>query len=56
VSLCDKCGRQAVVFVRYSGAHLCKEHFSDFVERRVKHEIRWQVDLKGGERLAVAVS
>jgi len=56
VSLCDKCGRQAVIFVRYSGAHLCKEHFSDFVERRVKHEIRGQVDLKGGKRLAVAVS
>lgn len=56
MSLCDKCGRQAVIFVRYSGAHLCKEHFSDFVERRVKHEIREQVDLKGGERLAVAVS
>jgi uncharacterized protein (TIGR00269 family) len=56
VSVCDKCGRQAVVFVRYSGAHLCGEHFSGFVERRVKHEIREQVDLRGGERLAVAVS
>ena len=56
MSLCDKCGRQAVVFVRYSGAHLCEEHFSDFVERRVKHEIRGQVDLRGGERIAVAVS
>ena len=56
MTLCDKCARQAVIFVRYSGAHLCKEHFSDFVERRVKHEIREQVDLRGGERLAVAVS
>lgn len=56
MSLCDKCGKQAVILVRYSGAHLCKEHFSDFVERRVKHEIRRQVDLEGGERLAVAVS
>ncbi len=53
---CDRCGRKAVTFIRYSGAHLCGEHFSDFVERRVKHEIRQQVDLKGGERLAVAVS
>lgn len=44
------------MFVRYSGAHLCDAHFSDFVQRRVKHEIRHQVDLKGGERLAVAVS
>ncbi|MDQ1371096.1 MAG: hypothetical protein QG582_10 [Candidatus Thermoplasmatota archaeon] len=53
---CDKCGRQSVVFIRYSGAHLCAQHFSEFVERRVKHEIREQLDLKGGERLAVAVS
>lgn len=53
---CDKCGRQSVVFIRYSGAHLCGQHFSDFVERRVKHEIRAQLDLKGDERLAVAVS
>lgn len=56
MSICDKCGRQSIVFVRYSGAHLCAEHFSDFVERRVKHEIREQVDLRGGERVAVAVS
>lgn len=56
MTTCDKCGAQSVVFVRYSGAHLCKKHFSDFVERRVKHEIREQLEVKGGERLAVAVS
>lgn len=53
---CDRCGRGAVIFIRYSGAHLCGPHFSEFVERRVKHEIRRQVDLRGGERLAIAVS
>jgi uncharacterized protein (TIGR00269 family) len=56
VTTCDKCGRQAAAFIRYSGAHLCGQHFSDFVERRVKHEIRRQLDLSGGERIAVAVS
>ena len=56
MTTCDKCQRRAVVFVRYSGAHLCKNHFSDSVERRVKHELRRQLDLRGGERIAVAVS
>lgn len=56
MSTCDKCGRSAIIYVRYSGARLCEQHFSDFVERRVKHEIREQVDIKGGERLAVALS
>ena len=42
--------------MRYSGAHLCSRHFCEFVEKRVKHELRRQVELKGGERVAVAVS
>lgn len=45
-----------MVLVRYSGAHLCSSHFCEFVEKRVKHELRRQIDLKGGERIAVAVS
>lgn len=56
VSGCDKCGRKAVALIRYSGAHLCREHFIEFVEKRVRHELRRQLDLKGGERIAVAVS
>ena len=56
VTSCDKCCRKAVSFIRYSGAHLCKEHFCEFVEKRAKHELRRQLDLKGGERIAVAVS
>lgn len=53
---CDRCRGSSVAFIRYSGAHLCADHFSEFVERRVKHEFRRQVDLVGGERIAVAVS
>lgn len=56
MSTCDKCRRDPVVFVKYSGAHLCKDHFSEFVEKRVKHELRKQVRLRGGERIAVAAS
>lgn len=53
---CDKCGKQAAIFIRYSGAHLCSSHFCESVEKRVKHELRTQVDLAGEERMAVAVS
>jgi len=56
VSTCDKCRSKAVIFIRYSGAHLCDQHFSEFVEKRVKHELRRQTDLSRGGRLAVAVS
>ncbi len=56
VSNCDKCNRRSVSFIRYSGAHLCREHFFDFVEKRVKHELRRQVTLGGRERIAIAVS
>lgn len=56
MKICDRCGRRSVVLVRYSGAHLCREHFCEFVEKRVKHELRRQVELRGGGRIAVAVS
>jgi len=35
---------------------LCREHFLDFVERRAKREFRSQVDLRGGERIAIGMS
>ena len=48
---CDKCGRSAVIFIRYSGSHLCSSHFRDFVERRVKNELR-----REGEKLALELA
>ena len=53
---CSKCDASAVTLIRYSGQHLCRDHFLAFVERRVKHELRSQVDLSGGERIAVGLS
>ena len=53
---CDQCGKDAVTFIRYNGAHLCSEHFMKYVERRVKKEIRQQCDLDNGGTVAVAVS
>lgn len=56
MATCDKCKKRPIIFVRYSGAHLCANHFCEFVEKRVRHEIRQQVDLGAGKRIAVAVS
>ena len=50
---CGKCSNPAVIFIRYSGMHLCKEHFNEFFERRVKKEVR-KYKLTG--KIAVAVS
>ncbi|NLI74461.1 MAG: TIGR00269 family protein [Euryarchaeota archaeon] len=53
---CSKCTSDAVTFIRYSGNHLCASHFKEFVERRVKKELRSQVDLDVVKEIAVAVS
>jgi uncharacterized protein (TIGR00269 family) len=53
---CDKCGNTAVTFIRYSGAHLCKTHFNEFFEKRVKKEMRKQFRLQKNEVVALAVS
>jgi uncharacterized protein (TIGR00269 family) len=54
---CDRCGGKAITLIRYSGAHLCAPHFQEFLERRVKQEIRRQLHLDGTPtRIAVAIS
>ncbi|MCL2317502.1 MAG: TIGR00269 family protein [Methanomassiliicoccaceae archaeon] len=53
---CDQCSREAVTLIRYNGSHLCDEHFASYVEKRVKKEIRKQIDIKPGDTIAVAVS
>ena len=51
---CSKCNRKAVIYIRYNGKYLCREHFMEFVERRIKKEIRKQGLPKG--TIAVALS
>jgi len=53
---CAKCESPSVAWIRYSGAHLCRGHFLGFVEKRVKEELRRQVDLRPGVRIAVGLS
>ena len=53
---CDICGKDAVTYIRYNGTHLCSEHFMRYVDKRVKKEIRKQIHVYPGDRIAVAVS
>lgn len=53
---CEHCNKDAVTFIRYNGTHLCADHFMRYVDRRVKREIRKQIDVHHGDRIAVAVS
>jgi len=50
---CSKCSKPAVTLIRYSGQHLCAGHFLDFTEKRVRRELRRQLDLD--KRITVAV-
>ncbi|MEA2054725.1 MAG: TIGR00269 family protein [Candidatus Thermoplasmatota archaeon] len=51
---CSKCGNEAVTFIRYNGTHLCREHFIEYVEKRVRKDTRKQ-DIRKGI-VAVALS
>lgn len=53
---CSKCDKDAVIFIKYSGDHLCKAHFIEFLEKRVKKEFRVQVKLKKNAKIGVALS
>jgi len=53
---CGRCRKEAVTFIRYSGAHLCKRHFNEFFIKRIRKEIRWQLNLKQQRNIAVAIS
>ncbi|WP_337861000.1 TIGR00269 family protein [Ferroplasma sp.] len=54
---CSICGASAVYEVKYNGSALCKKHFLEYVEKRVKREIRNQVDFnKKNMKISVAIS
>ena len=53
---CSKCGSPAVTYIRYNGSHLCQDHLLEYVERRVKKEVRSQLHLKGEAHIGVGAS
>ena len=54
--LCSKCRRQAVLYQRYSGLHLCKAHFIADFEAKAKRAIRTHRWIVPNDRIAVALS
>jgi len=53
---CSKCKKQAITFIRYNGTHLCKDHFIEYFERRVKKDIKKQGKTKNASRIGIAIS
>jgi uncharacterized protein (TIGR00269 family) len=53
---CDKCGREAVIFQKYSGMHLCAAHELADVERKIKKRMRRERMVVPGDHVAVAMS
>lgn len=53
---CMKCNKDAIIFQKYSGMHLCKKHFIEDVERKIKLTIRKQYNVEKGDIIAVALS
>lgn len=54
---CSRCSDDAVYEARYSGEMLCGKHLAQSVEKRVKKELREQVEFSAnGTRIAVAIS
>ena len=53
---CSKCRRPAVIFQRYSGQHLCRDHFLQDFTVRVKKSIRHHQMIEAGDTIAVAYS
>jgi len=45
-----------VTYIRYNGSHLCRSHLLEFVERRVKKEVRSQLKLEGDVHIAIGAS
>jgi uncharacterized protein (TIGR00269 family) len=56
VPICSKCHKPAITFIRYNGTHLCEDHFSLYVEKRVKKTIKKQGKTPHHTRIGVAVS
>ncbi|SES70519.1 TIGR00269 family protein [Methanococcoides vulcani] len=53
---CMKCNKDAIIFQKYSGMHLCRKHFIEDVERKIKLTIRKQYNVEKGDIIAVALS
>jgi uncharacterized protein (TIGR00269 family) len=53
---CSKCRRPAILFQRYSGLHLCREHFLADLESKAKRDIRSHGWIRPGDMIGIALS
>lgn len=53
---CSKCSKSAVTFIRYNGTHLCRDHFIQYFERRVKKDIKKQGRTEDNCKIGIAIS
>jgi len=53
---CQRCSKSAVIYQKYSNAHLCKSHFIEDVERKIKRDILKFKMIGKSEKIAVALS
>lgn len=53
---CDRCRREAVIYQRYSGRHLCEQHFIADFRARAKRAIRKHGWISQNDTIAVAMS
>ncbi len=53
---CSKCNKEAIIFQKYSGMHLCKKHFIEDVERKIKLTIRKHFNIQKNDIIAIALS
>ena len=53
---CSVCGKPAVVYLAYARRRLCREHFVEYIERRVEKTIERYRLISGGDRVVIGVS
>ncbi|UCD13929.1 MAG: TIGR00269 family protein [Thermoplasmatales archaeon] len=53
---CIKCRKPSVTFIRYNGTHLCKNHFIEYFERRIKKDVKKHGKTNDNSKIGVAVS
>ena len=53
---CSKCSKSAVTFIRYNGTHLCRDHFIQYFEKRIKKDIKKQGRTEDNCRIGIAIS
>jgi tRNA(Ile)-lysidine synthase TilS/MesJ len=52
---CDKCPGRAIIYQRYSGNHLCRDHFEEDVHRKIREVLRKTGLFGHGSRMALGL-